>query len=263
MGSRRLLSMLTEFCYMVLFMKYVLSISFGKDSLALFIKLIEKKYPLDYVLFYNTGMEFDSIYTIRDKVKAVCKTKGISYVELEPERPFLYDMLEKPVNKKDGSTQYGYQWCGGVTRWGTSAKTTACNKFYKQFGDETVIEYIGIASDELQRVDRSKRTKTIKLYPLIEWGMTENDCLVTCYKNGYSWVEDGIDLYTVLDRVSCWCCSNKNLKELYNIWRYLPTYWNRLKDLQSKIDRPMKDPYSVFDLEDRFLKQFEEEFLNE
>ena len=31
-----------------------------------------------------------------------------------------------------------------------------------------------------------------------------------------------------------------NKKELYNIWRYLPQYWERIKELQSKIDRPMK-----------------------
>lgn len=247
----------------MLFMKYVLSISFGKDSLALFIKLIEKKYPLDYVLFYNTGMEFNSIYLIRDKVKAICERKGISYVELEPERPFIYDMTEKPVIKKDGSIQCGYQWCGGVTRWGTSAKTTACNKFYKQFGDETVIEYIGIANDELYRIDRSKRGKTIKLYPLVEWGMCENDCLVTCYKNGYTWIEDGVDLYTILDRVSCWCCGNKNLSELYNIYKYLPTYWERLKDLQRKINRPLKDSGTVFELEERFKNQYVEELLKD
>lgn len=239
-------------------MKYVLSISFGKDSLALFIKLIEKKYPLDIVLFYNTGMEFDSIYRIRDRVKSICESKGIEYVELEPERPFLYDMLEKPICKKDGSTQCGYQWCGGVTRWGTTAKTTACNRFYKSLGDETIVEYIGIACDELSRVDRSRRTKTIKLYPLIEWGMSENDCLVTCYKNGYTWEENGVDLYKVLDRVSCWCCGNKNLKELYNIWRFLPEYWDRLKDLQDKISRPMKAQGTVHELEDRFIKEYME-----
>ena len=44
--------------------------------------------------------------------------------------------------------------------------------------------------------------------------MTEKDCLKYCYESGFSWDEDGIDLYSILDRVSCWCCCNKNLKEL-------------------------------------------------
>jgi len=59
-----------------------------------------------------------------------------------------------------------------------------------------------------------------------------------------------------LDRVSCWCCANKNLKELRNIRTHLPKYWNCLKDLQSRTDRPMKGPgKSVFDLEERFGKE--------
>ena len=50
-------------------MKHIASVSFGKDSLAMLLKLIEEKWPLDEVVFYDTGMEFQAIYYIRDKVK--------------------------------------------------------------------------------------------------------------------------------------------------------------------------------------------------
>ena len=36
-------------------MRYVASVSFGKDSLAMLLKILEKGYPLDEVVFYNTG----------------------------------------------------------------------------------------------------------------------------------------------------------------------------------------------------------------
>lgn len=86
--------------------------------------------------------------------------------------------------------------------------------------------------------------------------MTERDCLEFCYSQGYYWEEDGIRLYNVLDRVSCWCCANKNLKELRNYYNYLPTYWNKLKELQEKTDRPFKNnKYTVFDLEKRFNEE--------
>lgn len=62
-------------------------------------------------------------------------------------------------------------------------------------------------------------------------------------------------MYDILDRVSCWCCANKNLKELRNIYLYLPQYWQKLKFLQSKTDRPMKQSGSVFELEQRFIKE--------
>ena len=49
-------------------MKYIASVSFGKDSLAMLLKIIDEKLPLDEVLFYDTGMEFKAIYSIRDKI---------------------------------------------------------------------------------------------------------------------------------------------------------------------------------------------------
>lgn len=64
------------------------------------------------------------------------------------------------------------------------------------------------------------------------------------------------DLYEILDRVSCWCCQNSNLKELKNMYLYLPKYWRMLKGLQSRIDTPMKgEGKSVFQLEERFKKE--------
>lgn len=56
-------------------MKYIASVSFGKDSLAMLLRLIEENKPLDEVVFYDTGMEFECIYKIRDKVKAILKEK--------------------------------------------------------------------------------------------------------------------------------------------------------------------------------------------
>lgn len=41
--------------------KYIASVSFGKDSLAMLLMLIEKRYKLDEVVFYDTGMEFQAI----------------------------------------------------------------------------------------------------------------------------------------------------------------------------------------------------------
>lgn len=54
-------------------MKYIASVSFGKDSLAMLLMLIEKKYKLDEIIFYDTGMEFKAIYEIRDKIKRIIR----------------------------------------------------------------------------------------------------------------------------------------------------------------------------------------------
>jgi len=236
--------------------KYIASVSFGKDSLAMLLKLIEEKYPLDYVVFYDTGMEFNSIYNIRDIVKRKLEELNIEFVELKPKEPFWMQMLIREIKyrKKEGY-HYGFSWCGGNCRWGTSEKLQAIRKFKKSLNDE-VIDYVGIAADETARFEKAKSEG--KVLPLVEWGMTEKDCLKYCRDNGYSWNEDGIDLYDVLDRVSCWCCRNKNLKELKAIYEYLPKYWKRLKGLEYRLGEPMKGKdKSILELEQRFEKEKE------
>lgn len=46
----------------------IASVSWGKDSLAMLHGLIERGMPLDEVVFYDTGMEFDAIYAERDRM---------------------------------------------------------------------------------------------------------------------------------------------------------------------------------------------------
>lgn len=213
---------------------YVASCSFGKDSLAMVLNLIERNYPLDEVAFFDTGMEFQAIYNLRDRMVPLIESHGVRFREFKIAEPFEYMMLDKPITRRDGTVHYGHGWCGGTNRWGTAQKVRTMNKYFK---DKT--QYIGIAYDETERIKKHENEPNI-LMPLVDWKMTEKDCLEYCYSKGYDWNENGVELYDILDRVSCWCCANKNRKELKNIYFYLPEYWERLKDLQSKIDIPMK-----------------------
>ncbi len=229
-------------------MKYIANVSFGKDSLAMLLMLIEKGYPLDTVIFYDTGKEFDAIYNLRDKVKPLLESHGIEFVELLPAKPFDYMMFDHKT--KSGKTGYG--WCGGRCRWGTTYKVAALDKFGRG-----VHVYIGIAADETARL--KKEYGEMKLFPLADWGMTERDCLDYCYSKGYRWDENGVELYDILDRVSCWCCKNKNMRELKGIYQHLPDYWQRLKDIQARLPQPMKgEGKGVFDLEKRFEAELSE-----
>ena len=201
------------------------------------------------MVFYDTGMEFEAIYNIRNRIKPMLESMGIKYIELKPKCEFCYKMFDKPVKARNGAIHYGYSWCGGRCRWGTTEKLVALEKYCKG-----AIEYVGIAVDEPKRLEKERKGN--KQFPLAEWNMTEKDCLQYCYDKGWHWLEDNIDLYSILDRVSCWCCANKNLKELKNIYLYLPKYWQKLKDLQSKTDRPFKNnKYTIFDLENKFIKE--------
>ena len=50
-------------------MRHIASVSFGKDSLAMLLLLLEKEMPLDEVIFYNSGMEFQAIYDIGERIR--------------------------------------------------------------------------------------------------------------------------------------------------------------------------------------------------
>nr|DAQ42309.1 MAG TPA: phosphoadenosine-phosphosulfate reductase [Caudoviricetes sp.] len=229
-------------------MRYVANVSFGKDSLAMLLMLIEKGYPLDAVVFYDTGKEFQAIYNLRNRIKPLLESHGIEFVELQPAKPFDYMMFEHKT--KSGKTGYG--WCGGRCRWGTTYKVTALDKFGKD-----AYVYIGVAVDEPARLKKEYGGK--KLFPLADWGMTEQDCLEYCYSQGYRWDENGVELYDILDRVSCRCCRNKNLRELKGIYQHLPDYWQKFKDIQARLPQPMKgEGKSVFDLEKRFEAELAE-----
>ena len=217
-------------------MRRVASVSFGKDSLAALLLLLEQNERLDEVIFYNSGMEFQAIYDIRDRIKPILEQRGIRFTEVKPGAPFLYNMLDRPVHSKKNGFHLGYGWCGGRCRWGTALKTDALDGV----APDAEVHYVGIAVDEPKRL---ARLEAPKCSPLAEAGMTEADCLAFCYARGFFWEEEGIRLYDILDRVSCWCCKNKNRKELKAIYQFLPQYWERLKGLQAQIPMPMK-PYS-------------------
>ena len=231
--------------------KHIANVSFGKDSLAMLLMLIEKGYPLDEVIFFDTGKEFQAIYNLRDKVLPILQKHGIKYTELKPKLPFDYMMFEKPVKKRGTNIihKYGYSWCGGNCRWGTAQKTNTLNKY---IGDN--YSYVGIAADETKRIAKARPIN--QLLPLVGWNMSERDCLNYCYSQGFDWSENGTELYEILDRVSCWCCRNKNLKELKNMYLYLPKYWEKLKNIQYRLPEPLKGVgKSVFELENRFRKE--------
>lgn len=214
--------------------------------------ILNRNMPLDEVVFYDTGAEFDCIYEIRDRVvKEYLEPRGIKYTELKPRTGFFDMMLDKEVKHRDGTTSKGYSWCGGSCRQGTAYKTQTINKYLK--GCKV---YVGIASDEPKRIERARAKG--QLLPLVDYRFSEKDCLSYCKINNFNWIEDGVPLYSILDRVSCWCCANKNKKELFAYYKYLPRYWGNLKELQERTDRPFKKDKTVFDFEKEFKEQSDE-----
>ena len=146
---------------------------------------------------------------------------------------------EKIKDKKD------IGWSSGRCRWCTTLlKNNVINKYLSKYKKEGYIEYIGIAYDEQNRIKD-------KFYPLIDWKMTEKDCLEYCYNKGFDWG----GLYKHLDRVSCWCCPLKRIREYKVLYKYYPELWQKLKEMDKKANNRFRKDYTIDELEIKFLKE--------
>jgi len=100
--------------------------------------------------------------------------------------------------------------------------------------------------------DEQKRVKNTGIrYPLVEWKITEGDALHYCYNIGFTYNE----LYTKMNRVSCFCCPLQSLRDLEVIYTDYPNLWKIIEDMDKKSYRKFKYNYSVEELSNRFTKK--------
>lgn len=238
----------------------VVSFSGGKDSTVMLLKMIEENIPIDCILFCDTGLEFPQMYEHIDRVE---KETGLSITRVKADRTFEYMMFEQPIKRgadspitiRYGEGLTGYGWAGPKMRWCTNKlKDVPRERFLKAFKPYyEVRHYVGIAADEKERLERKNNQKSNHVHPLVDWGMTEADCLGYCYSRGYDWG----GLYNIFKRVSCWCCPLQSLDELRKLRIHFPGLWEQLKEWDDRNFRTFKADYTVRELETRFC--FEEE----
>ncbi|MGN0178140.1 MAG: phosphoadenosine phosphosulfate reductase family protein [Monoglobaceae bacterium] len=228
--------------------KYILCLSGGKDSTAMLLRLLEEKCPIDLILFCDTGLEFPEMYKHLDRLETYI---GRTITRLKAPHDFEYYFLDyTPKRKNPALLRYqGLSWAGPRNRWCTGIlKARIIAAYLKKLKENcTLVEYVGIAADELKRIKD-------KTYPLIEWGMTEKDCLNYCYSKGFDWG----GLYKIFSRVSCWCCPLQSLAELRKLYHHFPQLWKQLEIWDNATWRTFLKNYSVLQLAERF--NFEDEW---
>ena len=231
--------------------RHVVNLSGGKDSTAMLLRMIEENYPIDEILFCDTGMEFPELYAHLERLE---RETGRTITRLRSPLSFEYYFSEHTPKRKNPrlAAYHGFSWPGPRARWCTGRlKINIIERYLRQYSEKyDVVQYIGIAADEPTRAKEHH-------YPLMDWGMTEADCLRYCYDRGYDWG----GLYEIFDRVSCWCCPLQSLPELRKLREYFPALWKRLREMDDSTWRNFKEGYSVrrlevrFDLENIFLSQ--------
>lgn len=205
--------------------------------------MLEENMPVDEIICCDTGKEFPEVYEHIEKVKKYIKEKYNKEITiLKSEKTFDYYMFEHQKTRGKNKGKKGYGWATMRCRWCTTLlKNQVVDNYLKQYKEEGYIEYIGIAYDEQKRIKGKK-------YPLVDWKMTEADCLKCCYDKGFNY--NG--LYEYFDRLSCWCCPLKNQKELKILYKHYPKLWNELKEMDKKSYNNFKNNYTVEQLEQKF-----------
>jgi len=141
-------------------MKHVLSYGGGVNSSALFFYILQKKLPLDIVIFADTGEETKETYNAVNRMKSCCKKANVEFVTAKSDKGRLVDyyMMKKAVPsimKRDCTSKF---------------KVAPIRKYLRgRFGKkETFGQYIGIAWDELHRAVISDVKYITNLYPFID-----------------------------------------------------------------------------------------------
>ncbi len=221
-------------------MKHIVSFSGGKDSTAMLFMMIEIGMPIDEVVFVDLGVEFPEMLEHIDKVRFMIDVPFT--VEIPNRGDFEYWMTQHVKTKGDNRGKIGYGWSDIGNRWCTKIKTDSIDR-----GRRRDYSYQGIAADESHRMQDDERNR----YPLIEWGMTERDCLEYCYSLGFHWR----GLYERRRRVSCYLCPLQSLPELKMVWRDYPELWANMKRLDKMSHRTFRPGMTLDQIEQRFIEE--------
>lgn len=210
-------------------MKYIASISYGKDSLAMLIKLKELNYPIDEVLcvdvMFNESIPADKPEMVEFIKQADIILKDKFDVEVKHIKGPTFCEVFYSKNKKGKyiGNIHGYPlvfsaWCNSFL------KVDPLNKYIKSLGED-VISYVGIAYDEPDRYNSLDKTKCIA--PLYDLKIDQKETKRICEKNNLL-----SPAYKSQLRTGCWFCVKQNDKSLRLLIENNYEYFQMLKDME-------------------------------
>lgn len=226
---------------------HIVNFSGGKDSTAMLLKMLENNYPIDYILFCDTGVEFPETYKHIELVERKLAQYGLQISVLKPKHSFLYWVTE---HKRSRGKYKGlpYAFPSWKNRWCTPIlKLAPTKKFEKQFlrTGVKIVSYIGYSLNELKRYNKMiVKSSSNKEYcfPLItDFKMTSEDCLNYCYNLGFDW--NGA--YNYVRRLSCYTCPFARLNVIKFLINEHPELWNKIKQVEWQL-KELGLPYWKF-----------------
>lgn len=244
----------------------VLSLSYGKDSLACLGAIEQLGLPLDRIVhaevWATDTIQADLPPMVEFKAKADAIIKERWGFEVEHFHSSAYGTekftYEKGFYRLKGKKSYragtitGFPFISKRGAWCNSElKMAAINAALKSTKD--CIQYVGIAADEPERLAKLDGMNKISPIALIGW--SEVDCMKWCANNNLR-----SPIYDGFIRGGCWFCHNQGIEALRTFRHGYPELWQLL--LKWDNDSPVSfkpDGHTVHDFDRRF--QLEDEGL--
>lgn len=228
--------------------EYVLSLSYGKDSLACLGDIEELGWPLDRIvhieIWATETIQADPPPMVAFKKKADAIIKARWGIEVEHIRgPYTAEqrMYRLRVRGNRAGEMVGWPRTGGCEIQ-SSCKREPYEKVFRN-----AKTYLGIAADEPDRIARHSARDGIIL-PLVEKGWEEAYCRQWCKDNDLL-----SPIYTTATRGGCWFCPQQGIDQLRILRKMYPEYWAIMMKWDK--DSPMKfkaNGHTLHDYERRF-----------
>ena len=230
----------------------VLSLSYGKDSMACLGAIEQLGWPLDRIVTADVWAtdtipaDLPPMVEFKDYADKVIKERyGIEVEHYKPSRTYeerFYTVKTERAKHRPGLI-CGWPFSATGAWCNSDVKMDAIRKCRRSYRDG--IEYLGIAADEPNRFHNLTGTK---VSPLVELGWTESDCRAWCEANDLL-----SPIYTKSARGGCWFCHNQGVQQLRQLRHDYPDLWALL--LKWDADSPVTfhaDGHTVHDFERRF-----------
>lgn len=226
--------------------QHILSLSYGKDSLACLGAIEKLGWPLDRIVHsevmatQDIPADLPPMVAFKKKADAIIKERW----NIEVEHITSGKTFEGVFYQKRGERS---QWPGDVYGWPNTSKRWCVDRLKTTILDKMpAIRYLGIASDEPERLEKLDGANRISPLAALNW--TEADCLEWCRQNDLL-----SPIYQTGTRGGCWFCPLQSVDQLRRLRKDYPELW----DLMLKWDLDSQSAFkpnghTVHDYDRRF-----------
>jgi len=193
--------------------KHILSFGAGLNSTALLVLLVEKNFPLDEVVFADTGGETPETYAHLKVTEEYLRLHKIPLRIVTSKHGTLYDTC----NRRKVIPSQVWRWC---TR---DKKITPIYSHYRTLG-KPVIQYLGISYEERYRAKESCDSLVTNSFPLIENKIDHQGCMDIIMLADFD--------FPAPKRSGCFFCPFNSISRWKEIYETHKDLFHKAKDLE-------------------------------